>query len=218
MALVRLAVFTGQWLFANLVVWLAAGGTSFVQNPRGAVLAVTLNVLWIVPIIGSVYVPETSIKERSKTHCYQLWMAVLLLEIATSTAEFTRLRIDSPVFGWSAAAGVVLTALGFLVSLAAWLSIRRYSAPEFQVLIDHKLVDWGLYRHIRHPIYLGFFLIGIGVPVLVESLAGSIVFVAVVVPAWTYVMAEEERFLVDEFGSDYERYLARTKRLLPLIY
>jgi protein-S-isoprenylcysteine O-methyltransferase Ste14 len=216
--LLRTAVFTAQWLFANAVVWLVADGKALVQNPRGAVLMLTLNVLWVVPIIGAVYVPETEIKRRSKTHCYQLWMAALLFEIVVCALEFTRVRINRPVFEWSSVAGIGLITLGFLVSLAAWLNIRRYSAPEFQVLRDHKLVDYGLYRHVRHPIYSGFFLIGIGLPVLVESVAGFLVFVAVVMPVWTYVMSEEEQFLVAELGADYARYVARTKRLLPFVY
>ena len=53
---------------------------------------------------------------------------------------------------------------------------------------------------------------------LVESLAGFLVFVTVVVPVWTYVMSEEEQFLVAELGTDYARYVTRTKRLLPFVY
>jgi protein-S-isoprenylcysteine O-methyltransferase Ste14 len=145
-------------------------------------------------------------------------MGAMLLELVVVGYEYVHVRVGGEVTTVETVVGLLLIGLGFLESSVAWLSIRRYSAPEFQIIEGHKVVDWGLYRYIRHPIYLGFFLIGAGLPTFVRSIGGLIVFVAIVAPIWIYVIHQEERFLMAELGSDYSDYMRKTRRLLPFIY
>jgi protein-S-isoprenylcysteine O-methyltransferase Ste14 len=208
-----------QWLLANAVVLLAAGKvTSFMRDPKGAVFLLVLNVLWLVPVAGNLYVPRSRIKTCAKQHCYYLWMGVLLVELGVAAFEYGRFGIQSGVARSYAVTGLAVICLGFFVSLIGWLSIRRYSAPQFQIIEGHRVVDGGLYRYVRHPIYLGFFLIAVGLPIFLRSLAGLIVLIVLVMPAWIYIIREEEKFLVLALGDDYRAYIGRTKRLIPFVY
>lgn len=45
---------------------------------------------------------------------------------------------------------------------------------------DHKLVTWGIYRYLRHPAYLGWFLWSVGTQALLCNLACLVAFVLVV--------------------------------------
>jgi protein-S-isoprenylcysteine O-methyltransferase Ste14 len=215
----RLLSFSAQWLVANAIFLLAVGrGTKPLSDPRLLTLIVVLNILWLVPVLGSVYVPETKIRTTDKGYCYHLWMGAMLVELVVVGADYAHLRGAARITRVETDLGLALMTLGFLVSAVAWLSIQRYSAPQFQIIEGHKVVDEGLYRRVRHPIYLGFFLIGVGLPIFVRSIVGLIVFAVVVTPTWLYVIAQEEKFLLAELGDDYAEYMHRTKRLIPLVY
>ena len=45
---------------------------------------------------------------------------------------------------------------------------------------EHKLVTWGIYRHLRHPAYLGWFLWSVGTQLLLCNLVCLVGFVLVV--------------------------------------
>jgi protein-S-isoprenylcysteine O-methyltransferase Ste14 len=215
----RFISFLAQWLVANaLFLALASGSSGHVGDFHWTVLLVVLNILWVVPLIGSVYVPEERIRTTANAYCYYLWMGAMLVELGAVGYDYAHVRSGGGPSAAESVLGLVLIGLGFLASGVAWLSIRRYSAPEFQIIEGHKVVDWGLYRFIRHPIYLGFFLLGLGLPLFVRSIVGLVAFIVVVAPTWLYVIMREEEFLVSELGSDYSNYIQRTKRLLPFIY
>lgn len=70
----------------------------------------------------------------------------------------------------------------------------------------------GLYRYVRHPLYLGFLTVFWATP---EMTAGHLLFAA---GATAYVLAGarfEERDLLRRFGRDYARYRERVPMLIP---
>lgn len=87
-----------------------------------------------------------------------------------------------------------------------WLRLRD------RPYTHHAFSTPGLYRHIRHPIYLGWFVIFWATPFM--SL-GHLLFA---VGATGYILVAvriEERDLLVYFGDDYRRYAASTPRYFP---
>jgi protein-S-isoprenylcysteine O-methyltransferase Ste14 len=213
----RLVASVLELMVANVAVLsVVADRGWFVRQPAGQALLVTTNILWLVVVVGSVYVPKGRVRVSGKATYYYLWMAPMLALLVACAADSGRRGAGPPAA--SPFPGLVLTAVGFLVSLVAWLDIRHYVSPRFQVVEDHRVVDRGLYRHVRHPIYLSFFLIAMGIVLLTWSLAGLVVFALLVVPIWTHVIRAEERFLLEHLGPAYGEYCRRTKRLVPFVY
>jgi len=114
----------------------------------------------------------------------------------------------------------LMIALGVIVAglLLRWMSILLLGSMftmNVAVQQDHKLVERGLYRWLRHPSYTGLVLtlsgVGIG---LGDSLA---LLLLMVIPgaALYYRVRVEEAALLAAFGEDYERYRSRTWALLP---
>lgn len=76
-----------------------------------------------------------------------------------------------------------------------------------------KLVENGIYKYVRHPIYTGLFLATLGSVVQSLSLFKLIIWLALVILI-TYKAAWEEKLLAETYPN-YSNYLKRTGRFVP---
>ncbi|HEX5470994.1 MAG TPA: isoprenylcysteine carboxylmethyltransferase family protein [Lacipirellulaceae bacterium] len=82
---------------------------------------------------------------------------------------------------------------------------------------QHTVVDWGIYRVVRHPLYAGVIMLNVGMALWLGSYAGAI---AAIVPAALLIarLLYEERFLRRELAG-YAAYLQRVRyRLVPYLW
>lgn len=113
--------------------------------------------------------------------------------------------------------GFALIVMGFVILLVAHLTIGRFHTPTVAIRKDHRLITHGIYRVIRHPIYLGVLVIAVGIPVYSSSLPGLVMMV-VLIPIFLNRIRMEEHLLIEEFGDAYRRYRETTRKLIPFIY
>lgn len=78
-----------------------------------------------------------------------------------------------------------------------------------------SLVTAGPYAFVRHPLYLGTFLIGAGFCVIADRLVVSLAALGFFLIVYRRKMSQEERLLRDEAGSPYLVYEAAVPRWLP---
>lgn len=116
---------------------------------------------------------------------------------------------------WRAGLGLLLFVLGLGFAIWARLHIGRNWGSPMSQKTDPELVTSGPYRLVRHPIYSGILVAGIGTAValswlwLVAMVLAGIYFV--------YSATVEERYLTEQFPDTYPAYKHSTKMLLPLI-
>jgi protein-S-isoprenylcysteine O-methyltransferase Ste14 len=118
---------------------------------------------------------------------------------------------------WFFLVGIVIIVIGIIMRQWAMLVLGRYFTITVSVHKNQKVVDYGPYRYIRHPSYLGISLIAIGIGVALGSWVGILVILLMYGSTIWYRMHIEEKLLVSELGDDYIRYMKRTKRLMPFI-
>jgi protein-S-isoprenylcysteine O-methyltransferase Ste14 len=115
--------------------------------------------------------------------------------------------------GLQRAAGAAAVAAGCAMNAWALRERRRRTTGEFQLEHPQSLVTTGPYALTRHPMYVGWWLIHLGVGVMRGS-----AWVAATLPAAVLVehfgVLAEERALDREFGAEFAEYRGRVPRYL----
>jgi protein-S-isoprenylcysteine O-methyltransferase Ste14 len=114
--------------------------------------------------------------------------------------------------------------LGLLTLCAAlWLFFRSHAdlgrnwSISREIREQHALVQTGVYRLIRHPMYSSFFLLSLAQMLLLPNwFAGASGLLGVAV-LYAFRVRQEERMMLEYFGNDYLGYREHTKRLIPWI-
>ncbi|MEY9972078.1 protein-S-isoprenylcysteine O-methyltransferase Ste14 [Lysinibacillus sp. RC46] len=83
---------------------------------------------------------------------------------------------------------------------------------------EHKLIQNGLYKYIRHPGYLGSFLTFLGFAISSSSFISIIINIILFFLAYSYRIKIEEKILFTLFGEQYKQYQSNTWRIIPFLY
>jgi protein-S-isoprenylcysteine O-methyltransferase Ste14 len=118
---------------------------------------------------------------------------------------------------WVFYPGIFLMLLGVVVRQWAIAVLGRFFSYDVRVVKDHRVVEKGPYRLVRHPSYTGVLITFIGLSLAVQSLGALLVLLGVFIVSYGYRMRVEEKALLSELGQDYASYMKRTKRLIPYL-
>ena len=130
-------------------------------------------------------------------------------------------RIDASLPGgdtWPVVVGLTMFWIG--VAIRAW-SIRtlgRFFRFEVVVLSDHRVIDTGPYRLVRHPSYTGGVLAFTGVGVALDNWLSIASLLVLPLIGYLQRIELEEAVLRAQLGEEYRRYKRRTKRLIPGVW
>ena len=113
--------------------------------------------------------------------------------------------------------GGCLFLIGICLRVVAIRTLGKYFLTDLKTLQDHRLIKQGIYKHIRHPAYLGTLIFSIGIPLIFSSLYGFLLILALF-PIYLYRIRIEESMLLKEFGDEYLEYMKKTRKIIPFIY
>jgi len=133
-------------------------------------------------------------------HIAVAYIAKLLIPIPMAASETIRL------------VGFALVVIGFLFGVAAFMAFRKARTtldPHGKV---SAVVTDGVYRFTRNPIYLGFLLMLIGVPLNAGNYWGIILAPVLVITMNRWVIEKEEIYLEKKFRDVYTGYRSRVRR------
>jgi protein-S-isoprenylcysteine O-methyltransferase Ste14 len=134
---------------------------------------------------------------------------VLYIPWAIAIIATRHLMID-PV----AILGFFMVAVGFFLLATALFPIIR--VPGQMRSLPERLVVEGPYQHVRHPIYLSYFLLIGGTALACGALKVFLETPIVLGMAAIGGKYEESRRLLPLFGRTFEQYRAKTHFLLPV--
>jgi protein-S-isoprenylcysteine O-methyltransferase Ste14 len=134
------------------------------------------------------------------------WMLFNLMGASSLSASI----LPEPILMWTSVAGITLGLIGWIICLISIYNLRYSFGVFVQV---RPLVTCGLYRCVRHPIYLGYTIIAFGLLLSWPSIS-----YLVAVPLYLWIMVGrarlEEQKLISYFPV-YREYMRNTPFLLP---
>jgi protein-S-isoprenylcysteine O-methyltransferase Ste14 len=144
------------------------------------------------------------------------WIAFLLplLWIVTPWLSFA----DFPLSPVAFLSGTTFLVVGLWLFHRSHVDLGTNWSISLELRESHRLITEGLYRNVRHPMYTALLLYGIGQVLAVPNrIVGPSYLIAMVVLV-AFRLGPEEALMRSRFGSAYDDYASRTKRLVPRIW
>ena len=129
---------------------------------------------------------------------YVILVVIGLQHVLVGSCVQLQFPFDSSVQAF----GIAMIVFGYIMVL---LSLRA---------LDYdRLVTWGPYRYVRHPQYVGYFIIFAGFFLLLLNPAALAPFLSI--PGEVRMATLEEEFLTKKFGDSYVNYQKTTGKFFP---
>ena len=144
------------------------------------------------------------------------WLGFLvpLIWIASPAFSFA----EYPLRASPLMAGIACLAVGLWVFHRSHADLGSNWSVTLEVREQHRLITEGVYRSVRHPMYMALLLYSIGQALVIPNwVAGPSYLVAFGI-LFACRVGAEEKMMLDQFGDQYAEYTARTKRLVPGVW
>ncbi len=122
------------------------------------------------------------------------------------------------IFSW-----LFLIISGYLVVIGVILikktgkpNIDRNDKTLYQIEQTIYLIDKGIYKYIRHPLYSSLLFLAWGI--LFKNITFELLFTALISTTFLYFTAiYEEKECIVFFGNKYIEYMKKSKRFIPFV-
>jgi protein-S-isoprenylcysteine O-methyltransferase Ste14 len=183
-------------------------------------------VFWVVFIFGfagpGIYFTRFSLRNAASAKTRPGKDLSLLTNFAVIPVAVVAILLGYARIGalphWLFYPGLTLFLVGGALTVWAYRTLGRFFSVSVLAQNDHKVVDTGPYRLLRHPGYAGILLSLLGIGVALQSWVSVLVLLLAATAALAYRVQIEEKFLIAELGDEYVQYMARTKRLVPYVW
>jgi protein-S-isoprenylcysteine O-methyltransferase Ste14 len=142
-------------------------------------------------------------------------LAIFFAFLLASAVRDARLPGPPPLWFFL---GLAVMVSGSLLRRHCFRVLGTFFTGAVTIQKDHRVVDTGAYRFVRHPSYTAALLLVLGVGMSLGNWLSVVVSFACAFAGYAYRAKVEERALLDALGEPYARFLATRKRFIPLIY
>ena len=139
-------------------------------------------------------------------------VALFYIIIAILLGRFVQIPLIVP--GMVRNIGFALTFIGFLLGVGAFIEFKKAHTTLDPHGSVKSLVMAGVYRITRNPIYLGFLLMVIGLPLNSGYYWGFLISPLFATTINRLVIEREEEYLERKFKEQYTGYKSRVRRWL----
>jgi protein-S-isoprenylcysteine O-methyltransferase Ste14 len=110
--------------------------------------------------------------------------------------------------------GEALLVCGFLIFAYVLFYLKSGFFGETEPKLDHLITERP-YRFCKHPQYLSFIIMVLGIYLMLRSVIGVVFTLIVLIPSAVYRGKIEDKLLQDKFGEEWRKYADKVGFLLP---
>ena len=113
----------------------------------------------------------------------------------------------------------ILSAIFLFLSLIIFYLCHKELAdnwsPYVEIKEEKKIIKTGIYKYIRHPMYLSLWIFVIFQGFLLSNIFIEIIGILTWVNLYFIRISKEEKIMICTFGKEYEDYMENTGRIFP---
>ena len=173
-------------------------------------------VLWI----SAALVQKRTVRRQStSSRLFHLGLAAAAYLLMAGPGIHSGLLLSSfvPDTFFFSSLGLALAIFGFAFAIWARVMLAGNWSATVTVKENHELVRKGPYALVRHPIYSGVLTALLGTAVVFHQTRGLLAVVVGTFALWSK-SRREEQFMIEQFGSKYEKYKQEVKALVPFVW
>jgi protein-S-isoprenylcysteine O-methyltransferase Ste14 len=147
-----------------------------------------------------------------------VWLVIIVSIAAANLVLFVsprRFPGNASVYT-TVAAILILAGIGF--RWWAIITLGRFFSVDIALQEQHRVVQEGPYRLVRHPAYTGLLISFLGMGIAFMNWLSLVLVMVPITAFFLYRIKIEEEALSEELGPAYLEYRRMTKRLLPGVF
>ena len=114
--------------------------------------------------------------------------------------------------------GLIIYVGGMCIALGSRVQLGRQGSGRLKIQEEHELITRGIYKYLRHPMYLGGIVGVIGFCLVFHGFIMMFITITLYFLTFRSRMLYEEKILQEQFGEKYTEYMKQTKRIIPFLY
>jgi protein-S-isoprenylcysteine O-methyltransferase Ste14 len=153
------------------------------------------------------------LKDPSKHGFYRFfgWELTLFLVIINLRVWFDDLLSLHQIVSW------LLLLLSLLLAGVGFLQLHQFGKAQGSFENTTRLVEKGLYKFIRHPLYSSLIVGSLGAALKQPDLL-SLITAGGAIICYFFTAKVEEEEMIGKFGEEYKSYMRRTKMFVPFVF
>lgn len=187
-------------LLINLVVTMSANASAAKRGVRISVLKVTER-------------PESFLQKLPPN----ISALILILTIVGAFNVFALPEAFKEQYAIWRYIGLVIYIIFSWIQVISFKELGNSYAQDIVILKEHKLIESGIYKYIRHPQYLSQFLSDLGAGIALLSFVIIPIVILVELPLFIMRAFLEEKILLKHFKENFVAYKKKSKFMIPFI-
>lgn len=178
-----------------------------------------VTILWISEffIFPSHLQKQTKEEKKSFFFILQFILFIILLNFIFGVFQIGSIQVQNTreIFNYVA---ITLYSIGCILRYISIMHLGRFFTRNVAVSQRHELVSTGPYKILRHPLYLGLFLLSTSIPLFFSNIILtplSYVFMGYIL---NHRMVLEEHILETQLGTRYKEWKRARYKFIPFIY
>lgn len=175
---------------------------------------ILITLLWLGEFI---IFPSADKSKESKTKSFSIILASILIIVIINAVM---LLFDVFIVKISVLKIVALTiyALGLILRYYSLVLLGNNFTRNVEVEEEQELVSVGTYKYLRHPLYLGLFLLSISIPLYSGNMLLFVVSIVIMFKSIELRIKEEEKSMEMVIGKRYIEWKEKRYKFIPFIY